>query len=300
MFGSNWLKGRAARLALFGLLAFAPVMVAIGAAGYGFYQQSEYEREADKRYQEYAAHTYYPKREACLKLPFLSQKDCIAKAESEAREYERGEQDLVAQRVTAIWTSLMGSAAIVGMMLSVLGIFLVWTTFKATKKGNKITRKVGEAQTRAYLSATGGLYRVEPRMIFFQPKFKNSGNSPAKRITTKIWVRLVVPPAPQGPPNTQWESIKFDGTCDDIASNSETVGQATLYSNEAPPEKLQQLLDVKQFYLEGVIEWFDVFEKKQTISFALLAKKAEWNDVGGDRFLLGKLFAVMNRENQAA
>jgi hypothetical protein len=81
----------------------------------------------------------------------------------------------------AVWTFLMGSAAIVGVLLSAFGVFLVWTTFTATRRGNEIAREVGEAQTRAYISVTGIKANVTDKG-FFEIEFnvKNFGQSPAR------------------------------------------------------------------------------------------------------------------------
>jgi hypothetical protein len=84
----------------------------------------------------------------------------------------------------AVWTFLMGSAAIVGVLLSAFGVFLVWTTFTATRRGNEIAREVGEAQTRAYISVTGIKANVTDKG-FFEIEFnvKNFGQSPARFCT---------------------------------------------------------------------------------------------------------------------
>ena len=108
---------------------------------YGRGKQIEYNREANQRHREYSRNTEYPARNSCLILPFQHQADCIAEARHKARENERQEQDLVAQRVTAVWTFIMGSAAVIGMGLSAVGVFLVWTTFHATKEGNRDSKQ---------------------------------------------------------------------------------------------------------------------------------------------------------------
>lgn len=154
---------------------------------YGNLEQHKYEAEASRRQTHYSNNTYTPARNACLISPVKYQANCVAEAANEARKNERDEQDLVAQRVTALWTYIMGTAAVVGMVLSAVGVFLVWTTFRATREANEITRGIGQAQVRAYISETGIRfeyfqdpdYPEFPHGYKFRHDWENTGNSPA-------------------------------------------------------------------------------------------------------------------------
>jgi hypothetical protein len=119
----------------------ALVILSVGGAVIvrGLTEQSEYEWSSNQRNSEYTAEAYGPAYDACLRLTDERQPDCITKANNEYRENERKEQDLIAQQTTAVWTFLMGCAAIIGMMLSALGVYLVWTTFEETRKSNDIS-----------------------------------------------------------------------------------------------------------------------------------------------------------------
>jgi hypothetical protein len=110
------------------------LVVGLGAILFGLSKQAEYERTSYERSAEYAAYTYGPAYNACIRLPPPDQKDCIAKAKQEWSENTRGERDLVAQQVMSVWTFLMGCAAIVGMILSAVGVALVYSTFQETKR----------------------------------------------------------------------------------------------------------------------------------------------------------------------
>jgi len=123
-------------------------LLAAAFIGWGLWKTAEYEREAHNQAREYAAYTDEKIRKACLSLPPVYQKDCTAQARHEQRAYERDEKDLVAQRKSALWAYIMGAAAVIGMGLSVIGVFLVWTTFAETKRANRIAL----AQNRAWLN----------------------------------------------------------------------------------------------------------------------------------------------------
>lgn len=296
MFNGDWFKRYSTALIAVAILA---VLGLGGTASfkYGSERQAEYERYADNRRREYTANTYSPERQRCFRLAAGFQHNCVTEAKEEYDDYHREQQDLVAQRVTALWTKLMGGAAIVGMVLSAFGVFLVWTTFNATRDGNVISKRTGEAQVRAYLMATGGLFQILPTLIYFQPKFKNSGNSPAKSITFKVKARLVRLPKTKSNPDGQWVSPELDGSCDDIASDSEIVGAAKLSPANG---QIQSFIDAKHFYLDGTVTWFDVFGTPQDISFSLIANPLEWIDWDGQQALVGRLSPVMNRGNSFA
>lgn len=89
--------------------------------------------------------------ESCPGLAPKLQKDCVSNAEATARENQRSEQDLAAQKVTAWWTQIMGGAALVGMALSALGVALVWTTFREQRRTNEIAVDGYEAENRPVL-----------------------------------------------------------------------------------------------------------------------------------------------------
>jgi hypothetical protein len=70
----------------------------------------------------------------------LAKPDCVDEARQAQRENEREEQDLAAQKVTAWWTKVMGLAALIGMALSAVGVWLVKTTFDETRRNNEISK----------------------------------------------------------------------------------------------------------------------------------------------------------------
>ena len=183
MSGSN--RNEGFKALLIGLAVVFGFAIGASVILWGLSQKAEYEREANDRYKEYASHTYYPQRYSCFSPTVFNQIDCIAKHEADAREYQRGEQDLVSQRVTALWTVLMGGAAITGMMSSVIGIILIWTTFKATKEQVAIMRN----EQRPIIAFEKLKYSAFGDNILAYPVVKNMGKAPA-RITKALFQRV--------------------------------------------------------------------------------------------------------------
>ena len=147
----DWSKRLTPKLVAAFVVVLMAILVGFGGVVRGLVEQTEYERRAYESSQKYTADTYGPAYDACVGLAGDGQSDCIAKANNEWRENERKEQDLVAQQTTAIWTFLMGLAAIVGVTLSALGIYLVWTTFRETRDANNIAKMTAYRQLRPYV-----------------------------------------------------------------------------------------------------------------------------------------------------
>lgn len=71
----------------------------------------------------------------------LSEEDCAAEAEREARPDQRDEYDLEAQRTMAAWTRAMGIAALIGMGVGIAGLGLIYTTFRETRRQAQIAQQ---------------------------------------------------------------------------------------------------------------------------------------------------------------
>lgn len=129
--------------------AAAGILVILAASGgiYGCTKQIGYEQSAENSAQEHTRYAHEKAEQTCLILPGGQQARCLAdakrKQEDQAREKRREYDDLVAQQTSALWTNIMGLAAITGMILSVIGVWLVYATFRETR------RTANEAQRSA-------------------------------------------------------------------------------------------------------------------------------------------------------
>ncbi|MGB7655423.1 MAG: hypothetical protein WBL74_08070 [Novosphingobium sp.] len=125
--------------------AFA-VLILITAAGglYGLSKQVSYEQTAENHAQEYTRNAGEKANQACLTLPRSQQSQCLVDTKREqddqGRDKHREYDDLVAQQTSALWTKIMGLAAITGMILSVVGVWLIYATFQETRAANDIAK----------------------------------------------------------------------------------------------------------------------------------------------------------------
>jgi len=151
-------------------------------------ESSRYERDATNRAYANARDAERQIAVDCRASVPRDRPDCVNKAVEAARENQRKEQDLAAQWVTAWWTQVTGSAAVVGVILSAFGIFLVWRTFRAAREGNEISRQAMTAENRAWIEI-GELshedLRLEGDQIRMKLTFKmmNVGNTVALNVS---------------------------------------------------------------------------------------------------------------------
>lgn len=137
--------------------------------------------DAAIKYQRYAD-TYV--KERCISPTGLREIDCASKADEAAREGQRKEQDLAAQNITAWWTKVMGIAALIGMALSAVGVWLIKTTFDETQKANEIARSVAINDTRPIIVFRGMKDLTNaPELFFMCGQWENIGKGPAKIVT---------------------------------------------------------------------------------------------------------------------
>lgn len=156
--------------------SFAGLVVA-GLIGTGLWQQSEYYRQAQEEIAGYASRTQEEISSRCLSLPPVEEARCTIEARHEQRADERDEQSLYTQKTMALWTALMGSAALIGMILSAVGVFLIWTTFKETKVTSEAATKSAEAATKSAEVAEQALVGVERPFLHFNPELRGSDRS---------------------------------------------------------------------------------------------------------------------------
>jgi hypothetical protein len=166
------------------VVAFAILIVS------GFSESAGYERDAANRSYANARNAERQIAADCGPGVTFNPPQCVKEAKQAARAEQREEQDLAAQKVTAWWTGLMGAAAIFGAVLSALGVFLVYRTFRASHESNEIARDTAKRQLRAYMGINK--YDVTPYQLEepgsgrFKIAMANFGQTPAIALSTVV------------------------------------------------------------------------------------------------------------------
>lgn len=127
---------RGSRRFILTALGIALVVGLIGGWAWRDAEQSQrvYERQAEQNAEAYRDSASIHAQRACTLLPSVERRLCVHTEYHEARQREREEYDLQAQLVTSAWTRAMGIAAIIAMGVGILGVGLVYTTFRETQR----------------------------------------------------------------------------------------------------------------------------------------------------------------------
>jgi hypothetical protein len=151
--------------------------------GYGLLESAKYEQQAKDKISEYTEYTRDKVTQACAGGDKLENIKCVTEAFEAKREYEYNQSDLVAQRQSALWAYIMAAAAVFGIALSAVGVFLVYTTFHETRKANQIATDTAKRQLRAYVFATGLTWQrvnsASQAQIEVFVLWRNAGTTPA-------------------------------------------------------------------------------------------------------------------------
>jgi len=151
-------------------------------------ESSGYEREASDRSYQYARNAERQIAAYCGPRIAGDPAKCKDEAAQAAREYQRKEQDLAAQKVTAWWTAVMGGAAVAGVILSAFGIFLVYRTFRTTQEANALTRQSMELQHRPLLVFDRCEFRaLNDDTDLARVYWVNRGSLPARTRRARAW-----------------------------------------------------------------------------------------------------------------
>ena len=120
--------------------------------GYGLLESAKYERQANDNSHEYAKYTSDKVAEACVGIARIEKVVCLNEAIDAQHEYETNQQDLAAQKTSALWAYIMGAAAVIGMALSAVGVWLIKATFDETQR----TAQIAQNNLDAYRDLEAG------------------------------------------------------------------------------------------------------------------------------------------------
>lgn len=168
------------------------VAVVLGAAAigwgwnHGLMQERTYEQEAREALADQSKNDCYQiaqtnTQSATVKKP--DGKPCTPdeKAQKE-NDNRRDYADLVAQRSSALWAKIMGIAALIGMGLSLVGVALVWTTFRETRKANDIASEANRPWLDVKINLHG-IAKAEKALSFrMELIVENIGATPANHL----------------------------------------------------------------------------------------------------------------------
>jgi len=148
-------------------IAFALTVTTLVIGGIELKRRGAYEG-ATRNANYYAKAAQNNVRSKCAGLSGQRRIDCAQPIEDTARQNQREEYDLYAQKTMALWTAPIGWMAVLGVALSGVGVYLIWVTFQETRNANDIARlEMARAQKEAldarnaYLDAERAIIEIE-------------------------------------------------------------------------------------------------------------------------------------------
>lgn len=165
------------------IVAFAVVVCLLIVGLIGWYEGFQKGQES---HQGYSAQSYQDQAdrqiaETCSSFTGTAMGECVAEAIRSAREQQRAEEDLDAQQQMAEWAKWMLIATVVMAAVTLFGVVFVWQTLVATQDMARDARKIGEAQSRAYVdvaSLTLILSKGDPQRHEIHVVVRNTGLTP--------------------------------------------------------------------------------------------------------------------------
>lgn len=122
--------------------------------------------------------------------------NCIASNKEAAHEAERSSYDLEAQQTVAVWTRVMGKAAVVGMGVGILSLFLIFVTFWETRKAADAGREannIAKDLQRARILPSARVFPITLNELSVVLGCENAGLSPATNLRCALTVELDPP-----------------------------------------------------------------------------------------------------------
>lgn len=186
-----------------------------------------------------------------------------------ADERQRAEQDLRDQDSMANWAFWMFLVGLGEILLTAVGVFLVWRTLIHTRDAAVAardavteTRRIGEAQVRAYLSCASARFDINEVWVVAVPVIKNLGQSPAIDVQIQGWLGVMSPPKQEG--------ASFVTLLGSIPASGERTA-TLLWGKKADDPHIMGLVYDKSCAISVTCEmtWLDVFGKSHSAIFDL-------------------------------
>lgn len=213
----------------------------------------------------------------CAKLTTIEDVlNCTKEAVKSARETQRSEEDVYAQKQMAQWawwllifTTLIG---VVSVGITGGGTYLLLRTVRLSGEANAVAREIGQAEVRAYLTCSEGSLFAEQGKLRLQLVLSNKGKSPAKniRVGGQIYAAHSSAVTDANKWRTQMQTTIQIGTCSLIPIDDHDNVSLVWFDNEIDKAILGAMLHssvIVRSYC--TVAWDDVFRESQSIHIVM-------------------------------
>ncbi|MFN3835291.1 MAG: hypothetical protein ACK4NO_05265 [Glycocaulis sp.] len=163
-----------------------------------------------------------------------------------------------AQQHVATFTMGIMLASAIGLTLSGFGVILIYQTLNETRSLTRETRRIGEAQVRAYLSCTAGVAHIPTDEVSLSITLENHGHSPAYDVTAIGVVNAI----------SGFSEFIFEEIDCIYLPPKETRDIDVEFGSIKAANKLKD--NSEEFYVTIKIEWRDVFDRPHHVCARLM------------------------------
>lgn len=227
-------------------------------------------RQAEREYYQAELGVYDAQQQAyeeCLRSNSIDRaRECYEASRNPSREEQRAEQGLSAQREMADSTEgMLIVTFVVGFGTVLAASAAAWFALGTIRE----TRRIGEAQVRAYLTCTGGAYRIGQQLCVVHITLKNFGQSPARKATIRASLGTFDYDAADGGDflYSPQKLVNFY----EIPASAEDTGHIIFQVNFGYEICSDVVEGGRLLFVACVLDWDDVFDKNQIIEFFLVA-----------------------------
>lgn len=182
--------------------AVIPLLVALAAifcltcAYYLGAINAHYTERAAYRTRHYAEHSEKRISDECTNRELAAFSKCVKEIVEATNEHQRSENDLSAQQAMADWAYWMMIVSVAGFFVGASGVVLVALILAETREAVRVTREIGQDQSRAYVHVNkaelywGNRHAASPGVTL---TVCNTGATPAKwfaissRVIVSYW-----------------------------------------------------------------------------------------------------------------
>jgi len=262
---------------------------------YGIIQHTIYYHQATSNAEYYSKNAKKQLSFDCTRIERIEPSDCSRKINNTARQQQRDEYDLYSQQAMALWTSVMGGMAIVGVFLTALGVWFVKRTLDATLeavdrtgdatdavlKSNEIAKKFSRQQLQANISLSDVTHNTKlNKKVYVKLRVTNDGQTPA--LNFRGAAQVTIRKTDDFPATKNVDFTKYPPNIVGAGGDSNFHGRI---DQQILPEIMVGLESGEySIFCDGQISYEDIFQNQFIVSFQMISdnpvKQGTFSPVG--------------------
>jgi hypothetical protein len=255
-------------------------------------QITENRTYAERNAHHYAESAHDEIERSCITRTPAEIANCVEQITKASEDSQRAEYDLKAQRDMSEWSFWVLCVSGLGIVFTAVGIWFVRENLiemqrqrTISESAIKVSKDIGQAQVRAYLTCVGGRYKIDSFGLVCYTSIANNGQSPPKNIEMKAEIIVSLDKREKGSVVPDLLNIKTKanfGGCQIVPSGQEREGLLWFTPDEIGHEGFNAIMngDTK-FTVHMALYWDDVFDVPQRVPIILYQEQMIDQGVSG-------------------